>query len=415
MKVLFINTYDNAGGAAMIRLRLDNVLRRNFNCETRTLVAYKNANDSNTYPLRNKFEEITEKIVDRVSGKLGAQYLFFPFTKTSILRKAREFTPDVINIHNTHGGYFQTDLLKPLSKVAPIVWTLHDMWSFTGNAAHTFGDEGWKTMQNPSKLKSVPPEIGINTGRYLLRHKKSVYAQSDLTLVTPSKWLFNLAKVSPVFEGKRIVHINNGLDLNLFKPGDGSAIRTRLGIPRDARVLMFSAEKLHGNPWKGGRDLIDILTELAAMNNDMPIHLLAVGVGGVEDNALDSSFSIHNVGFVKSQDEMREYYRAADLFVYPTKADNLPNVLVEAIACGLPCATFDVGGCKEIIRDGYNGIIADVNTAPVKIHDFLQTPEKILEMKNNARKHAETFFSDNDMGVAYMNLFNSLQWEGAHR
>ena len=119
--------------------------------------------------------EATEKIMEKISNLIGAQYLFFPFSRRRILKLVKEIKPDVISLHNTHPGYFQVSLLAEISALCPIVWTLHDMWSFTGNAAHTFGDESWRTLDSSPSLKKIYPSIGLDTGKTLLRKKARIY------------------------------------------------------------------------------------------------------------------------------------------------------------------------------------------------------------------------------------------------
>jgi glycosyltransferase involved in cell wall biosynthesis len=216
MRILFINTHDKRGGAAVVAQRLRMSLENQYSADCFHLVAYKLTSDEKTFSTRNWISSFVENVINRFCNKIGAQYQFFPFSAATILRKIKQLAPDVISLHNTHGGYFPTPLLQKISELAPIVWTLHDMWSFTGNAAHTFGDESWKQLRNSGSLISIYPSIGINTGKYLLRQKQRIYSNSNITIATPSKWLYTLANQSPVFKTKKVVHINNGVDINIF-------------------------------------------------------------------------------------------------------------------------------------------------------------------------------------------------------
>jgi glycosyltransferase involved in cell wall biosynthesis len=358
------------------------------------------------YLSRNKTQALLERVIDRVTRMLGAQYLFFPFSSRRILELVRELKPDVISLHNTHGGYFETSLLEKISVYAPVVWTLHDMWSFTGNSAHTFGDESWKEMRNTSALTKIYPAIGFNTGQWLLKRKKKIYQRSRLTIVCPSKWLFNLAEQSPVFQGKRVQHINNGVDLNVFRPHDKTTARARLGVPDADRVIMFSAEHLNDSQWKGGNDLLEMLSAIDNMISFRSV-LLVVGSGRLQGDQVFKNLRVHYTGFVHAEETLVDCYCSSDLFLYPTKADNLPNVLVEAIACGIPCATFDIGGCKEIIVDGYNGLVLEKGNN-VPLLRLLTDRHTLSKMSVNARQYAEEHFSIEKMGEQYYNLFESL-------
>jgi glycosyltransferase involved in cell wall biosynthesis len=409
MRVLFINQYDSRGGAAVVARRLKRVLSAEGDITCRSLVAYKSGDDDTVFRIRSKPAEMTERVIDRVFNKAGYQYQFFPFSSSSILRAIKEYRPDIISLHNSHGGYFQTTLLKKISALAPVVWTLHDMWSFTGNSAHTFGDESWKQLRNPEHLTSVYPSIGINRGDFLLRQKRKIYSQSNLTVITPSEWLRNLAVQSPLFNGKNVITINNGVDLSVFSRADRDAVRTKLNIPAESRVVMFSAESVKGNPWKGGDDLAEAV-KLISEQSSRNIHLIITG-GNAEDWLKDfSNLIVHRTGYVVDEHQMAGYLSASDVFLYPTRADNLPNVLIESIACGTPCVTFDVGGCREIVQHNTNGIVVkagDVREMTKELLSLLDDGERLTRYSTEARRIAEEHFSIGLMGKRYIEVFKS--------
>jgi hypothetical protein len=244
MRILFINTFGQRGGAAIVASRLASVMEKESGAQVLFLCAYNDTDRANVKAVRGKLGEFVEKVIDKISGKLGFQYQFFPFSAARILQEVRQFQPDVISLHNTHGGYFQTSLIERISMLAPIVWTLHDMWSFTGNAAHTFGDTSWKQLKNTKQLTGIYPAIGINRGGALLRQKRNIYRRSNLSVITPSQWLASLAKQSPVFEDIEVTPVNNGVDLNVFKPHPKAECRRELSIPEVAKVIMFSSDFL---------------------------------------------------------------------------------------------------------------------------------------------------------------------------
>jgi glycosyltransferase involved in cell wall biosynthesis len=381
MRILFINTTDLSGGAAVIIQRMMSGFQQYYHTENYLLVKTKKGNADNTAQiLTNSPQIIIEKITDRISRKVGLLYQFFPFSSKKILDLAKSFQPDIINLHNTHGAYFATPLIEKLSQIAPIAWTLHDMWSFTANASHTFNNMSWKYLKNDRELTKIPPAIGINTGAYLLKQKKRIYQQSKLTIITPSKWLKDLAEQSPVFEGTNIFHIYNGVDPQVFRPKDKQAAKQKLNVDQNKKTIMFSSHFLKkNNPWKGGNDLIEILRKINA-SSDEKINFLVLGEGVIEELNSFSNFNIFYKGYLNTEDEVCDCLNAADLFIYPTRADNLPNTLVEAIACGTPCVTFDIGGNKEIIRHNYNGIIIE----PFDLEAFAQNTLSLL--KNNTKR-----------------------------
>lgn len=409
MRILFINTVDTSGGAAVIMQRLMKGLSGQYGTDNRLLVRNKKGNATNTIQLLHApIPTVAEKIVDRITRKTGLLYQYFPFTSRAIIRNALEFRPDVINLHNTHGGYFATPLLKELSAVAPVVWTLHDMWSFAGNASHTMGNMSWKYLRNDPELARIPPSIGINTGAWLLRQKKRIYQASRLTLVTPSKWLEGLALQSPVFQNNDIHQIYNGIDPAIYKPLDKPAAKRKLGIPEGQRTILFSSHFLQkDHPFKGGRDLIEILRKINGYT-DTTICFLALGGGQIDELQSLTNLNIQYKGYVESESEMVDCLNAADLFIYPTRADNLPNVLVESIACGTPAITFDIGGNKEIISHNYNGMIIppfDYDAFARCALVLLEDPQKTGEFSRNGLQRVQQLFLEKTMTDRYYQLF----------
>jgi len=382
-------------------------LTKNYGAETYYFVADKSLDEETVFSTRRKLSGLIEKVIDRILNGLGLQYQFFPFSSFFLVQRIKHLNPDVISLHNTHGGYFQTNVLRKISRIAPVIWTLHDMWSFTGNAAHTFGNESWKKLENDLLLTKVHPKIGINTGSFLLRQKANIYRKSNLILIAPSRWLLKAAQESPVFVGKQLLHVFNGIDLNIFCPQNKRETRARLGIPSEAKVLMFSAGALVDNMWKGGKDLEDVLQRINSKIN-YKLHLIIVGSGDLNSLLKLTNFTVHQIGFVQAENEMANYFSASDVVIYPTKADTLPNTLVEAIACGTPCVTFDIGGCKEIIINDQTGIVIqpfDVAEMSNSVVGLLMDDDRLKWMSARARDHAKKNFSIESMAKKYYDIF----------
>ncbi len=407
MKLLTINTSDISGGAAIAASRLLDGLVSYHGIENFLLVGLKYSSNPNViWTRKNKAQLYFEFGLDILTNAVGLQYQFFPFSSRTIMRAAEDIRPDLIYLRNIHGGYFAFPLLQKLSRIAPLVWTLSDMWSFTGNCAHAFDDDSWKYLRGCRNYRTYPA-IGVNTGRWLLWWKMRVYRKSDIHLVCPSRWLFDLVRQSPVFNGKEIVQIYNGFDLNVFRPRDSAICRKTLDIPRHAKVLMFCADSLVKNPWKGGRELLMAL-ELINKSVNEKIHLLLVGAGDIWELGRFSNLAVHHVGSLQNDILMSACYSAADIFLYPTKADNLPNVLIEAAACGTPSVTVDVGGCAEIVKNGLTGLVVeshDSHGLAEKCLQLLEDRVMLERMARTARADAEKRFSLQRMSAEYYDFF----------
>ncbi len=412
VKILFINAQDTKGGAAIAAYRLGQSLETLYHTENYFIVGKKHAADPNIFCTRkNELQAIIEVLTDKVMNKLGLQYQYFPFSSRFILKKARELQPDIISLHNTHEGYFKTSLIKKLSRIAPIAWTLHDMWSFTANAVHTFGDESWLQLKSGPGESRIYPHIGLNTGAWLLRQKRRIYRKSRLHIITPSRWLSGLAGLSPVFAGKPITTIPHGLDLQFYAPKDKAACRNVLGIDPDAKVIVFSsADDMDISPWKGGSLLIDILTALN-QHTTFPIQLLAIGKGELKAVAALKNLQLYRTGYVSSQVFMPILLSAADLFVYPTRADSFGLVLAETIACGTPAVTFAIGGCSDIIQDHISGVLVkpfDVDTFAKHTLRLLGNTRELNQLSCSARLFAEQTFGIETMAKTHYELFNAI-------
>ncbi len=413
MKILFINKHDIRGGAAIAAWRLQEALQQHYHTDNRLLAGLRSGTDERVIETRHKgVENFLERGLNYGLNRIGIQYFWFPFSTNRILHYATAFQPDIISLHNLHGGYFKTSLLEPLSDIAPLVWTLHDMWPFTANGAYTFGEESWKQLKSGAGEHRQFPTIGINTGNFLIKRKKKIYENSNLTLVGPSQWIQDMARQSPVFSGKQVLHISNGIPLNRFcPPKDKDNIRRTLGITPDQKVLLLFSENIK-DPRKGGADLLEALNGLDHPENQQ-ITLLIIGKG-----RLPASFQYlksKSLGYLSKEKDIIAALQASDLFVFPTREDNLPNTLIEAIACGLPCITYDVGGCGEIIKNGENGLLVslgDKQALQRAIAELLSHPNQLKTMRKKARDWAEAHFDVQLMAQKYYLLFEKLSNKG---
>ncbi len=408
MKILFINRSDLGGGAAKVGWRLGWGLNKYYKTENHYLVEVKRTNKKNVIEVRsNSMEKLAGLFLNKLFSTLGLQYLYLPISSRNILKKVKQINPDVISMHNIHGGYFQTDLLSKLSKYAPVVWTFHDMWPVTRNAAHTFGDDSWREMKPIANERSIYPQIGINTGGYLLRRKKKIYANSRFLVVSPSDWMLDIAEKSPLLEGKKIVKIYHGVDHGVFKSSNKRKARKKLRINTQKKIIMFGSDILNNNPWKGGETLSEILNKINRVTDD-EIVILIVGKGNVDFLKKYKNLTVKHMGYISSERKLADCYNAADCFINPTRADSLSLMLVEAISCGLPCVAYAIGGTKEVIVNGVNGYLVE----PFNKDEFTERVLKILKneklsskMSASGEEIARQKYSLKIMAKKYYKLF----------
>ena len=268
-------------------------------------------------------------------------------------------------------------------------------------------------MRSGKYEKKIFPQIGINTGNWLIKRKKKIYEKSNIMFVTPSNWLYNIVTASPLTIGKKIFCIHNGVDLEIFKPRNKTIIRNKINIPTDAKVITFIAEKFKKNPFKGGGDLFKIL-EILDKQLNKEIHLLIIGKNFLYKNYMYKNIILHYFDYIKDEKKLSELLSATDLYIYPTKADTLPNVLIEAIACGTPCITFDIGGCEDIIKNDVSGYLipqSDLNLFCEKSIELLGDKEQLNILSHSCRQYAEKYFSIDLMANRYFKIFEELKNE----
>jgi glycosyltransferase involved in cell wall biosynthesis len=410
LKILFINKYDIHGGAGIAAFKLAQNLSRYYKTQNSFIVGIKKSNDGNIFQSRdNKFQIEVERGLNFLLSTFGLQYFFFPFSTKRILGILDRIKPDIINLHNLHGGYFKTSLLKTICEKYKVVWSLHDMWALTGSAAYTFGDESWKEMRTFKAESGIYPYLGINTNKFLMKHKKMIYDSSEFTIVTASEWMYQNVKNSPLLNSKPTINIPYGIDLNLYSNEGRAKCREKFGIPVNGKVLIFGAEKLDDHR-KGISELIKIL-EIMSEDLKSSVHLIVLGNGDDLNLNLPSNFIVRKVGYVSDEILYSEYLKSADIFLFPSKDDNLPVMPINSIACGTPVIAFDVGGCSDIIEDNFNGyLIAPFNLLSFakKTISLINDDGKLKSFSINASSLAKEKFSEKRMAEQYYNLFKNV-------
>ncbi len=359
LTALHISTSDNIGGSGRSAYRIHTGLAR-LGVRSRMLVGEKATDDDNVQRIAGVWAPF-DHFANRVTGRLSWQYLFFPSSWAAPWRRwVRE--ADVIQLYNTHGGYFSHTVLPFLSRRRPVVWRLSDMWPFTGHCAYSFACEGWRTGCGGCPLLSDAPELYRDTTAQLWRVKDYIYRHSQLTIVAPSQWMAQMARESPLL-GRFAVHlIPNGLDTNIFQPLPQAAARQQLDLPPTARIILFSAHSV-ADKRKGAAAMRQALERLAEMpERPDNLHLLVVGQGATVW-ATQLPFPVTALEQLDDDAKLAVVYSAADVFVLPTLAENLPNGILESMACGTPSITFNVGGCPDAVRHLETGYLAAYNDA----------------------------------------------------
>ena len=319
----------------------------------------------------------------RITGFNGC---FAWFETYKLLKKIDEFKPDIIHLHNLHDSYINLPMLFSYIKKhnVPTVWTLHDCWAFTGQCPHftMVKCDKWKAgCYGCPQYKEYPASLYDNTKKMWQLKKKWFTGVKNMTIVTPSEWLAGLARES-YLKQYPIEVINNGIDLNVFKPTH-SNFRKQYGIPGDKYIVLGVSFA-----W-GYRKGLDCFVEMAEKLGEQ-YQIVLVGTDDeIDKNLPHNIISIHRT---QNQKELAEIYSAADVFVMPTREENYPTVNMEAIACGTPVVTFDTGGSPEMLDDK-TGIVVEAN-------DIEATKKAIKDICEKKRCNDEEYI------VAYSKNFD---------
>lgn len=329
-------------------------------------------------------------VLSRITG-LELNFSFFD--TLFFIKKLKKMKPDVIHLHNIHCWYLNIPLLFKYIKKnnIKVIWTLHDCWSFTGHCPHFdgIGCSKWKKGCFDCALYKYYPESLFDNSKKMYKFKKKWFTYlDDVTLVTPSKWLANLTRIS--YLNKYPVEvINNGIDLNVFKSLK-SDFRKKHHL--ENKIILLGVSFI----WKKEKGL-DYFIKLA---NDLPDNykIVLVGTGdNIDKNLPKNILSIHKTD---SQKELAEIYSDADLFINPTLEDNYPTVNMESIACGTPVITFNTGGSPESMMN-YGQVIEKGNYQELK--------NAILKYKKRENNLNKKFIDKNIKFMEYYQLLKGVK------
>ena len=276
----------------------------------------------------------------------------------------------------------------------PVIWTLHDSFPFTGRCAQNRCTKWKEGCGNCPHLDYYPGSLFLDNTKHVLKVRSKVYNIPKLTIVTPSKWLANLASQSHFGNKHDIKVINNGIDLSIFHPVE-SNFREKHNLQNKYLLLGLAYY------WDDSKGL-DVFIELSKRLNNK-YQIIMVGTNDELDKILpDNIISIHRT---HSQEELVEIYSQCDLFINPTRDENYPTVHMEAIACGLPVLTFDVGGCKEMLTDKCgDSVEMDDIDGLIKI-EFISSTNPYN--KKDCIEHALSFDQQSKY-KEYVELYNQL-------
>lgn len=409
-KVLMINTSVSDGGAAKIVERLRSELSAK-SIDTSLWVKKKLVEASDVFELRQKSRLMLRlsQLFRRDDVELFLNDLIHRFRASDVdgfdnaaLFNSKEYLESgVVHCHNLHGMFFNLDNLMRMSREEKrLVWTLHDMWPITGHCAHSFDCEKWMGGCNGCPYLNTYQSLLWDNSREMRNAKKDVYERVKMTVVAPSQWLLSKVEES-ILRNQKTVLIPNGVDEMKFVPRDRVEIKKELGIDPKKKVILFVAQGGVENVWKGGEFLKKLFKE--NINKDW----LWMVVGGNRNLKLGNYWELK---YIADEEIKAKYFAAADVFVYPTLADNCPLVVLEAMSCGVPVVTFEVGGLPELVVHNETGYVAkykDYTDLRNGLTQLLSDKHAREKMGQNARWVVEKKYTLKKMVDSYIDLYQS--------
>ena len=357
MRVLIVNTSERTGGAAVAASRLMKALNNN-GVKAKMLVRDKESDSLTVVGLPKSpmlhWHFLWERLVIFCRLHFSRKHLFeIDIANTgSDITKLREFQEaDVIHLHWINQGMLSLNgICKILRSGKPVVWTMHDIWPATGICHLTLGCHYF--VNRCANCKYLPGGGGSNDlASRIWQKKQQMQVDENIYYVACSRWLESEAKTSALLKGQKITSIPNPIDTHMYKKGNKEEARQRLGLPLDKKLILFASQRVT-NENKGMSYLIEACRQLSDQ-----CEVVILG-GHAEEVVEQLPMKAYPLGYVNEEQRIVDVYNAADVFVLPSLSENLPNTIMEAMACGVPCVAFKVGGIPEEIDHLKNGYVA---------------------------------------------------------
>lgn len=413
MRVLIINTSERTGGAAIAANRLMEALRHN-GVKASMLVRDKQTSHVSVVAVKSSWRQplrfVWERFVIWMNNALRMRNIWqvdIANTGTDVTQLPEFIHADVIHLHWVNQGFLSlADLQRIVESGKPVVVTMHDMWYFTGICHYSSDCERYTEHCTRCPLLTFGGVFGDLASRVFDR-KRRIYGVRPLTFVGCSQWMADLASRSALAQGHRVLSIPNAIDTELFAPVDRAEARRRFHLPADRQLLLFSAQRITDER-KGFSYLAEACSLLVEADASVRQRLAVVVVGGDSEKVRSAlPLDVFPISYVSSQEDMVQLYNAVDVYVTPSLQDNLPNTIVEAMACGVPCVGFHVGGIPEMIDHETNGFVAEYRNAASLSECIARAVDASCHeaLSAEARRKALSTYSEKAVAARYTNAY----------
>ncbi|MBQ7421583.1 MAG: glycosyltransferase family 4 protein [Prevotella sp.] len=369
MRVLIVSTSERTGGAAVAANRLKDALNNN-GVKAKMLVRDKTTDDITVVRIgggwRSQWRFLWERWCIFVRLRFCRKRLF----EIDIANTGHDITSlpefkeaDVVHLHWVNQGMLSLqDIRRILEAGKPLVWTMHDLWPATAICHYARGCQQFRRECHHCRL--LPNGGSANDlSAKVWRRKNAVLKRRHVSFVACSRWLGNQAKESGLLSGHVVRSIPNPIDTRVFCPQDRQEARRQWKLPTDKRLILFVSQRVTDER-KGMDYFVAAIAKMVEEHPEMKANTAVLVLGGHSEEVVERlALPVFPLGYVGDQQKIVSVYNAADVFVLPSLEDNLPNTIMESMACGVPCVGFKVGGIPEMIDHQKNGYVANYKSS----------------------------------------------------
>lgn len=429
IRVCHVNAYEAFGGSAKAALRLHQALTNHTPTDSRLYVTYPQHNYEGVHSLHHPSQKLWLKVQPHISPLLlRAQSSSNPVIHTlawpptglgsNIIHKARTNQIDIVHLHFLGNSTITVSEIGQLQKYVNVVWTLHDEWPYSGSEHYSYPFTADPLSLNRryitgyTSANRLDSDHGLDIDKYLWRHKCRSWS-SEFSLICPSRWIQKTARNSRLMSNCKSIHIPNAIDTTFWCPIPTNSARSALDLPQDCRIILFGATGGSLDQRKGWdllKAALNLLKQYIEECRDPLANKLALCIFGQSCPIKDLPFPVHNLGILSDELSLRLVYSSADVFVLPSRIDNLPTTGIEAQCCGLPVVAFSVGGLEDVVAHNQTGFLSDPFSAKSLAKSIYRVLQNDINRKfsNEARLRALRLWSDDAIAKKHHSYYMSL-------
>lgn len=409
MKVVHVNTTDNQGGAARAAYRLHRALL-DASIDSKMLVQVKSLDDYTVIGAQNNLQKAASFLrpfLDSLPTKLYKKQASLPFSTAwapynGMVQRINALSPDIVHLHWIGNGMIRIEEIAKIQ--APIVWTMHDSWAFTGGCHVRWECNKYKNKCGSCPILASNKEYDLSTS--VFKRKETVYAKiKNLTITGPSRWISSCASESHLLKSRKVINLPIPLDTLLFSPIEKHNARSILNLPKNKKLILFGAKSATTDVNKGFKQLVEGINKLN--NND--VELLIFGSSKPKESQ-GLKLKTHYLGHLHDEISLKLVYNAADVMIVPSIQETFGQTASEAMSCGTPVVAFGTTGLLDIVDHKINGYLAQ----PFDTDDLAYGIEWILlhpnyeELSKNSRHKVLSSFDSKFVTKNYIDLYKNI-------